>query len=467
MDKGTKKIFRLLAAFLQRLFSELQRDQCLIRAASLAFASLLALVPLSALLFSLFTALCSFAEVLENLQAFLIDQLVPTSQGEIMIYIQRFVENTRALGVVGLLFFLITAVFLLNTIQSTFNALWGSRTQKNSLRRLATYASVLIVGSFLFAIGLNLTGMLRSLVSGPAVAEIGRTLSFLTGVLPSIFIFIALLLMIELIPSGRVLFKAALVGAAAGAILWEIARKIFFFWITYVIRLSIVYGSLAVIPIFLIWLYVAWTIVLLALEFSYLFQYRRHTWLGKSLGQISAAERFLFGLEIYFQIAGRFYRGEPAPTGAQIARRFNVSLADISYFIDLFVQDKLLLLAGEDDGCLIPARSLDKIGLQELFQSLFGTPKEAPWQSEEALSLFESVTAAAVESLGQMSVLQFLKSCLETPDEEGRAPAARKALEQAPGGDSKALWAIAYGRRKLSNLLDWSAFRFFRRKRQG
>jgi len=435
-----------LGRLLRRLNLEFQRDQCPTRAASLAFTTLLALVPLFALLFSLFSALGTFSDVLEDLQSFLFQQLVPTSQDEIMAYIQRFVENTRALGVVGLLFFLITAVFLLNTIQSTFDALWGSRTQKNSLRRLATYASVLIVGSFLFSIGLNLAGMFRPLIGGQAVEEIGKTLSVLTGILPSIFIFLALLLMIQLIPSGRVRFLSALIGAAVGAVLWEAARRIFFFWITYVIRLSIVYGSLAVIPIFLIWLYVAWTVVLFSLEVAFVHQHRQLGWLGKRLEQISPAERFLFGLEIYFQIAGRFYRGETPPSINQIARRFSASLSDISFFVELFHQDDLLLLAGKHNDLLVPARSLDKIHLQELFSSLFGNPKEAPWQSEEALSLFESVSGAAVRSLGETSVLEFLKSSLEGPMEE---QLRKKKKSRRP---------------TLDSLLDWSALRIFKRK---
>jgi len=437
---------RHVGRYLRRLTLEFRRDQCPIRAASLAFATLLALVPLFALLFSLFSALGTFSEVLENLQSFLFQQLVPTSQEEITTYIQRFVENTRALGVVGLLFFLVTAVFLLNTIQSTFDALWGSRARKNSLRRLATYVSVLIVGSFLFSIGLNLAGMFRSLLGGRAVEEIGKTLSVLTGVLPSIFIFLALLLMIQLIPSARVRFLSALIGAAVGSVFWEAARRIFFFWITYVIRLSIVYGSLAVIPIFLIWLYVAWTVVLFSLEVAFVHQHRQIGWQGKRLEQISPAERFLFGLEIYFQIVGRFYRGESPPSINQIARRFSASLSDIGFFIDLFHEKDLLLLAGKHNDLLVPARSLDKICLQELFRSLFGNPKEAPWQSEEALSLFESVSGAAVRSLGETSVLEFLKSSLESSAEEKHQKEKKSR------------------RATLDTLLDWSALRFFKRK---
>jgi len=436
---------RAVSRYVGRVAGEFKRDHCTIRAASLAFASLLALVPLAALLFSMFSALGTFSELIDSFQSFLVRQLVPTSQEEIVVYMRRFVENTRALGVVGLLFFLITAVFLLNTIQSTFNALWGSRTRKNSLRRLATYVSILVVGSFLFAIGLNLASVVRTLIGVQPVREIGRALAFLTGILPAIFIFLALFLMIVLIPSGKVRGASALLGAGIGALFWEAARRIFFFWITYVIRLSIVYGSLAVIPIFLIWLYVAWSIVLLSLEAAYVHQHRQLGWLGKSLERITPAERFLFGLEIYLQIAGRFYRGEAPPSVVRIAHHFGASNADISFFLELFEHEGLVLFAGKDSDLLLPARSLDKIRLQQLFGCLFGNPKEASWQSEEALALFESVTGAAVQTLGDTSVFEFLKSSLETRQQD---------RDEKPKHPRRA---------RLASLLDWSAFRLFRK----
>jgi membrane protein len=402
--------------FFNTLFAEYQRDQCLIRAAGLAFATLLALVPLSALLFSLFSALGSFSGLLERLQAFLLTQLLPGSQEEIMAYIQRFVQNTRALGVFGLLFFLITAVLLLNTVQNAFNAVWGSRPRRNSLYRLATYASILIVGSFLLSIGLNLAGMVRSLLVGQAVAEIGKSLSFLTVVVPFVFIFLALLLMIVLIPSGRVRGSSALVGAAAGVVLWELARRIFFLWITYVLRMSVVYGSLAVVPIFLIWLYVAWSVVLLALEIAYVHQHRRFAWLGRSPMQVSPGERLLFGLEVFLDIAGRFHRGESPPSREEIARRLNASASEVSYFTDVLHENGLVLFAGTESDRLLPARSLDRITLQGLLQCLFGNSARPAERSGPAVALYDAVTDAASGSLAERTVLDFLKSGIAPAD---------------------------------------------------
>jgi membrane protein len=408
---GLSAVVSAVGKFLGTLFGEFQRDQCLIRAAGLAFATLLSLVPLSALLFSLFSALGSFNDLLERFQAFLITQLLPASQEEIMAYIRGFVQNTRALGAVGLLFFLLTAVLLLNTVQNAFNAVWGSRERRNSLHRLVTYASILIVGSFLISIGLNLTGMVRSLLAARAVAGIGRSLSFLVGVVPFVFIFLALLLMISLIPSGRVRGSSALVGAAAGVVLWELARRLFFLWITYVLRVSVVYGSLAVVPIFLIWLYVAWSVVLLALEIAYVHQHRRFAWLGRSPRQVSPGDRVLFGLEVFLEVAGRFHRGENPPSREEIARRLNVTLAEVGNLTDLLQENGLVLVAGREGGRLVPARSLDRISLQCLFRCVLGgSAPPAAHPGGSALALYDAAIRAAGESLAERTVLDFIKS---------------------------------------------------------
>jgi membrane protein len=432
-ERKTRQRLRSLRVFLGRAFAEFQQDACLTRAASLAFATLLALVPLSALLFSLFSALGSFGELLDRLQTFLVTQLLPASQEEVMFSVARFVENTKALGVVGLLFFLLTSVFLLNTIQSTFNAVWGNSGSRLSLRRLATYASVLIVGSFVLSIGLNLTGMLGSLLDSAALAEVSRTVTLLLSVFPSLFIFCALLLMILFIPSGRVRFPGALLGAAVGALLWEIARRIFFFWVTYVIRLSIVYGSLAALPIFLIWLYVAWAIVLFSLEMAYLHQHRYLVRLGRPLGLAGPAERLLFGLDVYLTIAGRFHQGLSPPSLEQVAARLAASSADVAQVVDVFLQEKLLLTAGEGGRQLLPARSLEKIPLKALFGSLFGTVAAAAGSTAataHAEALFMTARKAVLGSMGELTLLEFLKDSrvLAGVSESGRLRAGRRWL---------------------------------------
>lgn len=150
--------------FLKRLWKKIQDDRCFERASGLSSTTFIALVPVLALLFSLFSAFGSFKGILKEVQASLVKQFLPASQEVITTYINKFIDNTQALGVIGLLFFLITAVFLFNSIQNNFTEIWGSRMKPFSWHRIATYVSILIVGSFLLSIGLNFTEMLRSLI---------------------------------------------------------------------------------------------------------------------------------------------------------------------------------------------------------------------------------------------------------------------------------------------------------------
>ena len=251
-------LFKNVFGILARLWREFNRDQCPVRASALAFASLLALVPVSALLFSLFSGFGAFTSIVESIQEFLIRILIPTRQDEILTYVNRFVDNTRGLGVLGLIFFLITSVLLLAGIQRTFDAVWGGISKQNTIGKVATYLSALVVGSFLLSIGLNLAGVLRSSVTQIFSGESDWFQDVFIRIFPGVFLFAALFFMIRFIPAGRVASSSALVGAVAGAALWEITRGIFVFWVSYVIRLSVIYGSLAVVPIFLIWIYLVW-----------------------------------------------------------------------------------------------------------------------------------------------------------------------------------------------------------------
>ena len=325
-----------------------------------------------------------------------------------MSYVNRFVENTEALGVVGLLFFLITSVLILAGIQGTFNAVWGARSSKNSLRQMATYASVLIVGSFLLSLGLNLTSALQSVVS-TAVEEISSSFTFMLQLLRAILVFIALFLMVEFLPAGRVSVRSALIGALVGALLWEVARIVFVYWVTYVIRLSIVYGSLAVIPIFLFWLYLAWAIVLLSLEIAYVHQHWGYLGRQENGGGSSLANRFLLGLEVYFAIARSYRDGKKPPNPEKLAIVLSASLRGVRFYTDMFLDRGLLIPAGNDGRGLVPARSLDRITVAEIVQTVFGQvlPEAAP--DDKALSVYARFTSGGSSAVRSLTVKDHLE----------------------------------------------------------
>ncbi len=405
----TPVFLRKAAQYLVTLRREFSYDQCPLRAAALAFASLLALVPVSALLFSLFSGFGAFRSIVESIQEFLIRVLIPTRQEEILAYITRFVENTRGLGVIGLVFFLITSVLLLAGIQRTFDAVWGSTPRKTAVTRVATYLSALIVGSFLLSMGLNVVGVVRSSVTQLFSADLEWFQNVFIRVLPGIFLFAALFFMIRFIPAGRVVTTSAFLGAVVGAILWEIARVIFVFWVSYVLRLSVIYGSLAVIPIFLIWIYLAWTIVLVSLEVAYIHQHRENLPAGKSLWEREPADILSSGLGVYLTVAGKFAAGADPPSSAYLANRIGITERDLLKLIEKFREANLLIVVGEKKRGYVPSRDLSAIQTEEVARCIFGT---VPHTDSKRLPerLYETIVQGAFQSIRGSSIRDVINS---------------------------------------------------------
>jgi hypothetical protein len=118
----------------------------------------------------------------------------------------------------------------------------------------------------------------------------------------------------------------------------------------------------------------------------------------------------LFGLEVFLEVAGRFHRGEGPPSRDEIARRLGVTPAEVGGLTDLLQEKGLVLVAGQEGGRLVPARSLDRISLQCLFQCLLGSSVGPAHPGRPALALYNAVTGAAGGSLADRTVLDFLKS---------------------------------------------------------
>ena len=395
--------------YLHRLFGEFQADHCFVRASSLAFNTLLALVPLLAFVFALFTAFGNLAQIQEQLQRFLLEIFLPTKQEEILAYLDQFVSNTSALGAVGLLIFAVTSILLLNTINENINAIWGSKSRRNFISKFTTYTSVIIFGSLLIAVSFALTRSVRTIfhIGDPTG---GFLLNLAIRVSPFIFIFLTLLLIVSVVPASRIAFSSACLGACVGSMLWNVSKVIFVRGTNYVLRASVMYGSLAAIPIFLFWLYLTWLIILLSLEITFLHQYRNNPWTGRNLAAMEPAERLSFGLDVFFFIADRFKKGLSPPTVVQTASVYSVPMENVRYLIDVFRDAGFIHPVRADETGYIPARPLDGIPVKDVVEALFGTgplPLKSPSPSFAAVTrLFRS----AVQSLGNMTVAEALEN---------------------------------------------------------
>ena len=370
-----------------RTFKEFRTDHCPARAGSLSYSTLMAVVPLSAFIVALLTAFGSFGTLIDELQIMLIDIFIPAMQDDVSQLFDQFLNNSQTLGTVGFFLFAITSINLIDNISLNINVIWGVQPKGNLLSKFSKYTSSLLFGVLLIAV--SFTG--RSILIKILPSGVNALGSFLVVFVPSLFMYTAILLLIGFVPGVKVDLKYAALSAFLGVIFFEIAKKGFVEGSSYVLRASVMYGSLALIPIFLFWLYIVWMIILASAELTFSLQFHSKPWSIHSFAEMVPAQRFSLGLQIYIMIASAFRSGDQPPGKKKVAKRFGISLEDVSSFVTLFVESNLMRTVGKDEWAMVPAKPLDTVTLKDILASIAGTALESPETPEYFLKTWKSL----------------------------------------------------------------------------
>lgn len=349
------------------------KDDCIIRASGLAYTALLALVPFFVVLFSFLSAVGTFSNIEQSIKQFLIDMFVPARQEQVLNYFEAFTTNTGTLGAVSLGIFTAASILLLNNIERNFNTIWGASSDRSFADILKVYTSVLVFGSILIGASFSVTNWIAETFN--RAAELPGYSTFETifrAIFPLLFIFLAFLVMIILVPNGKVRIKSALLGALIGAVLWEIVKRIFTLVVSRSITFSVVYGSLAAIPIFLIWLYIGWIIIMISLEAAYVHQNVKFPSMGEAEKFRSPGDRIAAGIDIFFHIAEQYEKGQASPDESSIGKHLSLSTGEIETIIKLLVRRGFILPVSGDKVGYVPAKPLDSITVKHLLEVIIG-----------------------------------------------------------------------------------------------
>jgi len=264
--KPVKKI----ANFIRAAYKHFMASDGLIRAAELAFTSLLSVVPLMILSVGIFSAFPGFKPYARIFHNFIFQHLVPASARAIQDYIELFAKHAGKLSVAGLLMAFITAILLIFSIESAFNKIWKVQRSRPGLSAFLKYWAILTLLPPLAAAAFALS---MSFFTLPIISNIINSLQNFTPILyltPVIIIFLILLFLYKTLPNCEVRFRDAAFGAIIVAPLFEIVKLSFGIYINYVSSYMLIYKAAAVFPIFLIWLFVLWIVVLIGAVFAYM-----------------------------------------------------------------------------------------------------------------------------------------------------------------------------------------------------
>jgi len=248
--------------FFKLLVKNYSEDGCQSTAAALTYQTLFAVVPLLTITYTVLEAFEAFSGVGDLLQDFVFDNVVPESVSVVQEYIQQFSSQAMSLSGPSLIVVGLTAFLMMHTIEKSFNDIWRIREPRQGFQRILMYWAILTLGPVLMFLGLASTTYLFSL---PIITGVGASKLF--GIVPLALSTVFFTLMYVAVPNCQVPFRHGVIAAAVVAVGFELVKHLFGS-VMAMTDFAVIYGTYAAVPLFLIWLYVSWTIVLFGAELN-------------------------------------------------------------------------------------------------------------------------------------------------------------------------------------------------------
>ena len=257
-----KDAWRATGDFLLDVVRRFYEERALQAAGSLSYTTLLSLVPLFTVALAISTAFPVFDQTIAVLQKFVFENFLPDARGieTIAAQVQSFTENAGRLTAIGIGFFVVTAVMLMLTIDEALNRIFRVQRRRPLLQQVLIYWAVITLGPVLIGGSLSMS----SFAIGASLGWLNLDIlaDALLRVLPFVFTCAALTLLYTVVPYRHVQLSHALASGILAGIAFEVAKRAFAIYLTKFPTYTLVYGAFATLPIFLVWLYVSWAVVL-------------------------------------------------------------------------------------------------------------------------------------------------------------------------------------------------------------
>ena len=315
---GWRRYLLFVLRVLHLLIKELVGGQLNLRAMSLVYTTLLSIVPLLAVSFSV---LKGFGVRNNWIETQLYDLLTPLGPGSVELAdkVISFVENVKVgmLGSIGIVLLIYTVIALLQKIESAFNFVWQIDHLRPLSQRVSNYLSVTLIGPVLIFSAVGFTATVLDTETAQQLVSIepfGSLMYYGSKLVPYILVCLAFTLIYIFIPNTHVQFTAALVGGVIAGVLWKITGWGFAAFIASSSRYAAIYSGFAIVILLLIWMYLSWLILLVGSQIAYFVQHPKYMTLHREPMVLSNRMREQLALQLMFLIGYNYFHGKAAWT---------------------------------------------------------------------------------------------------------------------------------------------------------
>ncbi|MDP2761034.1 MAG: YihY family inner membrane protein [Sideroxyarcus sp.] len=345
--------------FLRFVVARLRQDRCAEMAASLTFTTLLSLVPLLTIMLTMFSAFPVFADLSASLRSFVLSNLLPETGGRLISgYMQQFAESASRLTAVGIAFLGVTAMWMMLTIDNAFHRIFRASRQRKLVQRVLVYWAVITLAPLLVGASLSLTSWLAGLSLGH-----GKQMSSLNiGMLKLFSVLLtsaAFTLLFRVVPNRYVPMRHALIGGVVAALAFEVMNRGFAYYITQFPTYKLIYGAFASLPIFLLWIYLSWLVLLVGALIAAAIPH----WRSRHALKIDQAARLYFALRILKEMDAGLENGEVQSLPG-VSRHLHIGYEEIEHIMTQLTSARIVGKLSESGWGLV--RALDQVKVSEL-----------------------------------------------------------------------------------------------------
>ncbi len=401
-EVGSSSIQRQLLKVLRVIYVsilDLMDGQLSLRAMSLVYTTLLSIVPLLALSFSVLKAMGAHNEI----EPFLFQFLLPLGEqgqqiGENII---GFIDNIKVgvLGSVGLGLLIYTVLSLVQKIESAFNIIWQVESTRSIGERFSSYLSVILIGPVMMvsAIGVTATVMNSSIVTYFAAIEpFGSLILLTTKVLPYVMVMGVFAFIYMFVPNTRVRLAAALVGAVVAGFLWETSGVLFATFVVNSTKYTAIYSSFAVVIMLLIWLYISWLILLFGSNLAFYVQNPSSLKMRREGFEISNRVKERLALLLMQIIARNHHQGNEPPSLHELTEEVSAPQTVVRYVLKKLMAKQLLIESNQNPVGYLPAKALDVLMVFDVINAV-RIAEEERFLSANMLALPNNTLAIAYQ----------------------------------------------------------------------
>ena len=433
-DAARQTRLRRTAHFWLLVCKNFSRNRCPLRASALAFSSLLALVPMLAVVFGIATSVLKsqgeaparmlvdklVSAVAPYTESALMPERAPTAEArrlaetkreEAVQKITEFIQNAQSgtVGVTGMIVLVFVALSMLIRIEGTFNDIWGVTRGRSWYTQVVLYWAVISLGPILLMVVIGLTGGEHVDQSKKWIMQMPLIGGLALRILPVVVLCLMFAMFYQLMPNTRVQPKAALAGGVVAGLLWYANNVLGVVFISRVTSNNAIYGSVGMIPVLMLGLYFGWLIVLFGAQVAYAWQNRAAYLSEKQAESVNQRGRELTALRIMVAAGRAFADGVHPPSSNRLAVALGLPSKLVSQVLRTLIQSKLMVETLDSETGYAPARPLGQITAHDILHALrvgqgqdFASPAEGP--EARVLGEFERICRVEQVAAGMVTL---------------------------------------------------------------